>query len=336
MPVDAPAAAPGGTAGVLDGIVARVGAQGAHEEIECPIAPKELPNGYRLRNYKVLSTLGAGGFGVTYLAAEDLLGRPVVIKENFPDILCHRESGSLNVRLNEESKRDMYDWALNNFLREVRLLATLDHPHIAKVYSYFEGHGTAYYVTEFVDGKSLADVSMMYAQRGLFIPQDALYALMVRVLDALDYLHRKNLLHRDIKPDNILVNKQGLPVLIDFGAAREEYGDGGATVVESLGFSPTEQSVPGGNMGPWTDLYALGATFYFMLTGECLPACQQRELYDTVDPLASRPELREHYHPRLLASIDRALAPEIERRFASVEQWMEELRASVGPLCPFI
>ena len=130
----------------------------------CPIAPKELPNGTLLHGYRVLRCIGGGGFGVTYLAQESLLNRTVVIKENFPDSFCYREEGTLDVCLhNPETGQDGFDWALGNFLREVRLLATLDHPCIARVYAYFEEHRTAYYVVEYINGISLGKLASQHA-----------------------------------------------------------------------------------------------------------------------------------------------------------------------------
>ncbi len=319
-----PVAVQGGS--MMDNILAQLEGNAPEGEIECDIAPKELPDGYRLHNYVIERTLGAGGFGVTYLAREDVLGRLVVIKENFPHSICYREAGSMKVLLEVGSKPESFEWALSNFMREARLLATIDHPHIAKLYSYFQWNGQAYYVSEFIKGQSIAEVAEQYAERGEFIPQDALYGTLVRLLDALDYLHERGMLHRDVKPDNVLITNPGLPVLIDFGAASEAGGDAFANVVESLGFSPSEQTANGGKMGPWTDLYALAATMYFILTGAMMPSAQQRELYDTLDPLAHNPDLTPHYHPRLLASIDRALSPQIEKRYRSVSEWMDDLR----------
>ena len=295
----------------------------------CPIAPKELPNGTLLHGYRVLRCIGGGGFGVTYLAQESLLNRTVVIKENFPDSFCYREENTLDVCLhNPETGQEGFDWALSNFLREVRLLATLDHSCIAKVYAYFEEHRTAYYVVEYINGISLAKLASQHADMGTPIPPSSLFGLMVRLLDALDYLHSHKLLHRDIKPDNILITRAGLPVIIDFGAAREAYGDLGANIVETPGFSPPEQGSPDGNMGPWTDIYALGATLYYTLTGECLPPSRQREIYDTADPLSTNPTLLAIYGHTLLASIDRAIAPKVENRYQSVSEWMHDLAAT--------
>lgn len=296
---------------------------------ECPIAPKELPDGSLLHGYRVQRCIGGGGFGVTYLAQESLLNRTVVIKENFPDSLCYREEGTLNVCLHDpESGKEKFDWALSNFLREVRLLANMDHPCIAKVYTYFEEHQTAYYAVEYINGISLDKLAAHHAAKGTPITQSSLFGIMVRLLDALDYLHNHNLLHRDIKPDNILITRDGLPVIIDFGAAREAYGDLGTNIVETPGFSPPEQSTANGNMGPWTDIYALGATLYYTLTGTCLPPARQREIYDTADPLSTNEALLSIYHPRILASIDRAIAPQQERRYQSISEWMADLAAS--------
>ena len=309
---------------ILDDMHCTLPTDGA--DVECDVAPKELPDGHVLHGYRVLRTLGAGGFGVTYLAEEQTLERRVVLKENFPDALCHRQSGTLDVVLIAPEGQETFDWAHNNFLREARLLASLRHPNIAKVYSFFNAHRTAYYVTEFIEGKSLADVANDYRNHNRDISQEAMVGMMVRMLDALDYLHKREVLHRDIKPDNILINMKGLPVLIDFGAAREEYGDADPGVVESLGFSPPEQGKDGGNMGAWTDLYAFGATLYYIMTCTCLPDGRQRELYDMADPLATNERLRAVYDERLLKSIDKAARPAIEERYHNAGEWIADLR----------
>ncbi len=298
---------------------------GGQEDAECEVAPKELPDGHLLHGYRIIRTLGAGGFGVTYLAEERVLERRVVLKENFPDTLCYRESKSLDVVLRDSEGQGTFDWAHNNFLREARLLASLNHPYIAKVYTFFHAHRTSYYVTEFIDGKSLADAANEYTRLNQYIPQGAFVAMMVRVLDALDYLHRREVLHRDIKPDNILITNQGFPKLIDFGAAREEYGDAEAGVVESLGFSPPEQGTTDGDMGPWTDLYAFGATLFYTLTGECLPDAKIRMTYDTADPLSERDALKNAYDIRLLNSIDKAIRLSIDQRYRSAAEWIADL-----------
>ena len=296
---------------------------------DCDIAPKELPPGTDIHGYHIIQALGSGGFGVTYLAEELYLSRRVVIKENFPDTLCYRQNRSMKICLNSpETGLADYEWARSNFLKEARLLASLDHPYIAKVYSYFEANNTAYYVTEYIDGLSLGDLANDYAHCGHPLTQNTLLGLMVRLLDALDYLHSKQLLHRDIKPDNILITRNGLPVLIDFGAARESYGDLIPNFVESRGFTPPEQLKEGGPLGPWSDLYALGATLYYILKGICLPACHQRELFDKATPLSTDSQLLTIYSPALLHSIDRACSPDIGKRYSGAADWLADLHES--------
>lgn len=290
-------------------------------------APKELPPNYIMKNYRLIKPLGEGGFGVTYLAEDVLLNRLVVLKESFPHTLCERQAGTLDVVPQMGAQAEECENAMINFLREVRLLAKLDHPNIVKIYTFFERHKTAYYVTEYIDGMCLADVVSDYRKHLGYLPQDDLYSLMVRVLDALDYLHSRDILHLDIKPDNILVTRDGRPIIIDMGAARERHADACNGVVESVGFSPPEQCASQlSDLGPWTDLYGFAATLYYLLTKTAPPAGAQRSLYDTLDPLASIPKLTAIYHPQLLASIDKALSPNIEHRYKNVSEWMEDLR----------
>lgn len=291
----------------------------------CP-APNELPDNYVIGSYRLLHHIGSGGFGITYLAVDELLNRTVVIKEHFPHHLCRRCPATLDIESAPDHDSSEYSWALNNFLREVRLLATLDHPHIVRVFTYFEAHNTAYYVTEHIDGPCLADVAAEYRKHLGHIPQPPLYSLMVRMLDALDYLHSHGILHLDIKPDNILVTRTGSPILIDFGAARNRGEHTTAAVVETPGYSPPEQGRPDGRLCPATDLYAFAATLYYILTGQALPPGRQRELYDTLPPLTTLNELNSRYHPKLLASIDRALAPALENRYTSAAEWLHDLR----------
>lgn len=309
---------------------AEIDSSAAAGAAECDVAPKFLPDGHTIRSYTITRTLGSGGFGITYLARENRLRRRVVIKENFPASLCYRQAGTLDVMLNNpETGKEGFDWGRGNFLREARLLSSFDHPGIAKVYSYFEAHKTSYYATEYIDGVSLGQVAQDYALGRTQITQESLVGLMARLLDTLDYLHHRKLLHRDVKPDNVLITRNGLPKLIDFGAARDEYGDSNTSVVESLGFTPSEQGEINGNMGPWTDLYALGATFYYLLTGTCLPGCRQRELYDSAQPLASHPKLLRQFDIDLLRSIDHAIRPMVAERYHSVSQWVDDIR----PFC---
>lgn len=317
----------GYTPGILESARTPIAETEDFMEETCEIAPRELPSGHVLQRYHIIKVMGAGGFGVTYLAWDDLLQRKLVIKEHFPYMLCDRSGKTLDLTLRDPDREDTHNWALNNFRKEARLLATLRHPYIPRVYTWLEAHNTSYYTTEFIEGASLAQISADYAATGRSIPQAGLYATLVRLLDTLHYIHERELLHLDIKPDNILITRQGLPKLIDFGAAREANGNIlPDSVVESTGFSPAEQYAYSEGLGPWSDIYALGATFYYIITQECLPGGRKRELLDDTPPLAGRPEIAACYHPKFLASIDRAIRPSPDERYCCAAHWLADLR----------
>jgi serine/threonine protein kinase len=150
-------------------------------------------------------------------------------------------------------------------------------------------------------------------------------ALFDQMLDALAYLHAQAIYHRDIKPANILVTAEGRPVLIDFGAARQRLGEKSLTVVESAGYTPFEQLQSRGNIGPWSDLYALGATVYKLLTREAPPKAMDRMPEDSYQTLTGREDLLGLYGPEILGSIDRALAVRVADRWQSAEEWRSAL-----------
>ena len=307
-----------------DVLLTCVGKAGGRE-IQCDIAERALPDGFKLNQYVLEEVLGQGGFGITYLANEPFLERNVVIKENFPASFCHRRSDDMHVHFLDSEKTESYEKAKLNFLREARILATLDHPNIARVYTFFESLNTAYYVSEVVKGISLDHLASLRHQNKIPFSQEEIYSLLIRTLDALDYVHKHKLLHRDLKPDNILINRDGIPILIDFGAAYHQEDDQEISIVETYGYSPTEQTVSNGKLGPWTDIYALGASFYHLMTGSPPPNCSQRSLYDTAEQLHRDDKLLRLYHPHLLGSIDKALKPNPIDRYQTVEEWIRDL-----------
>jgi len=222
---------------------------------------KELPAGTRIEEFVIEKVLGSGGFGITYLARDTSLNRQVVIKENLPSQFAHRDTTSLTVwpgpcREDQENFR----WSLENFSREAETLASLRHPGIVPVLRRFEAFGTAYFVMPFVDGITLDELIESRQADGQPFSEDELRGLLEHVLAALGHLHERGIYHRDIKPANILITHEGLPVLIDFGSARQRIGELSMTVIESAGYTPFEQLQSRGNVGPWSDLYALGGT----------------------------------------------------------------------------
>lgn len=291
---------------------------------------RELAPGTKLDHYEIESVLGGGGFGITYLARDILLNRNVVIKENFPSAYSHRDP--LTGRINPNNAHDLenYNWALRSFLNEARTIAELDHPGIAKILSIFESNGTAYFAMEFIDGFSLE-----YLADQLFISkkkytEDELKGLLYRLLCILSYLHSQGIYHRDIKPGNILLNKEGTPVLIDFGAARHANALQAVTIMTTQGYSSPEQSLGLDNTGPWSDIYSLGATFYALLTGTPPERGEVRMNEDTIPLLHTIKELTLLYSSTFLKSIDKALEPHAEHRYQSAKAWLNDLQLIPG------
>ena len=301
-----------------------------------PAAPanaQALPPGTRLEEFEVERVLGAGGFGITYLARDVSLGRQVVIKENLPVQFAFRDTHSMTVspRHTTGEDADNFAWSLENFANEAALLASLDHPGIVKVLRSFRAHGTAFFVMPYVDGLPLDELIRMRTEKEQSFTADELTGLLEYVLDALAYLHDRGIYHRDIKPGNILITNEGIPVLIDFGSARQRLSERSMTVVESPGYTPFEQLQSRGNVGPWSDLYALGATLARAMTREQLPKAMDRMRNDPFRPLASRESLRSIYPIPLLTSIDKALSVEEGNRWQEAREWLSALARNAIP-----
>ena len=223
-----------------------------------------LSTGARVDQYIIHSILGAGGFGITYLAEHRALGKMFAIKEYFPRDFGFREGTTVRAATDGEGT---YRWGLDRFLQEARALARFRHPAIVDVANVFEANGTAYMVLAYEQAR---DLRVWLSSLGRMPTQDEVDQLVTPLLDALELIHEGNLLHRDVSPDNILIRSDGGPVLIDFGSARDAVrGRAQAmSMVVKHGYSPPEQytSDPG-RQGPWTDIYALAATLYYIVTG---------------------------------------------------------------------
>jgi serine/threonine protein kinase len=289
-----------------------------------------LPPGTRLEEFEIERVLGSGGFGITYLARDTSLGRQVVIKENLPVQFAFRDTHSLTVSPRHTTGEDAenFAWSLENFSKEAALLASLDHPGIVKVLRSFSAFGTAFFVMPYVDGLPLDELIHSRTDQGKPFTVEEISGLLQRVLEALAYLHDRGIYHRDIKPGNILITRDGIPVLIDFGSARQRLSERSMTVVESPGYTPFEQLQGRGNVGPWSDLYALGATVARAITGETLPKANDRVFDDPWVPLAQRWEITATLPTPLLASIDKALHPRDKDRWQDAREWAEAIRGS--------
>ena len=292
---------------------------------------QSLPPGAQLEEFLIERVLGSGGFGITYLARDTSLGRQVVIKENLPSQFAWRETatGTVRPRHSTGGDADDYEWSMRNFLKEAETLASLDHPGIVRVLRKFETNGTAYFVMPFVEGFAFDTLIDSRSAKGQAFSEEELGGLIHRMLSALGYLHERGIYHRDIKPANILITMEGVPVLIDFGSARQRLSERSMTVIESAGYTPFEQLQSRGNVGPWSDLYALGGTLVKALTGEAPPKANDRVRKDPYQPLAERVELRSQFTWEFLHGIDKSLAVDEENRWQNAKEWLAAMQNEV-------
>lgn len=224
-----------------------------------------LPRGHELAEYTIESVLGHGGFGVTYLARDTRLGALVAIKEYLPHELASRNNETRIIpNLDEKNAVKDYHWGLKRFLKEAQALAKFKHPNIVRVLRYMESNGTAYMVMEYERGQSLGQFLREHGNR---MDEHHLLKIMLPVLNGLEAVHNAGLLHMDIKPDNIYIREDSTPMLIDFGSARQALS-GSQRVVLTPGYAPIEQYPDKGERGPWTDIYAIGASMYRCLEGK--------------------------------------------------------------------
>lgn len=283
-----------------------------------------LPIGTRLNEFELTRRIGEGGFSIVYLAWDHSLDRKVALKEYMPGALAAR-AGDRQIQPRSERHRETFDAGLKSFINEAKLLARFDHPALVKVYRFWEANGTAYLVMPLYDGMTLKD-----AVRAMPQPpgEEWLRTLLAPLTAALGVIHAEQCYHRDIAPDNImLLAEGGKPLLLDFGAARRVIGDmtQALTVILKPGYAPVEQyaEVPGMKQGPWTDVYALAATVYWMILGRTPPPSVGRMLADSYEPLAQAAAGR--YSAGFLSAIDRALAVLPERRTQSIDALCADL-----------
>ncbi|MCV3273118.1 serine/threonine protein kinase [Roseobacter sinensis] len=273
--------------------------------------------------YEIVRYLSSGGFGITYLA-KDSLNRTVVIKECFPEAFCSRIKKTVRARTRNYVNDFKSIVAL--FIREAHALSRLNHKSVVGVHQVFEDNETAYMALDFVDGKDLLEI--IESGSPAMSPKQV-RRLTLSLLDAIAHVHSQDLLHRDISPDNILVDKSGHPVLIDFGAAREEASRKSrvlsAVLVVKDGYSPQEFYVAGSQQYPCSDLYALAASLSHLISGEAPPNSQARlaalasSQPDLYKPLRGRFPA---YDDAFLAAIDKAMSIVPADRVQSAEDWV--------------
>jgi len=282
-----------------------------------------LPNGYVLQSYQLSKVIGRGSYGITYLANDQYLNRKVAIKEYLPREYAIRKE-DFSVRPVTDKQKEMFEWGLNNFLLEARTLAKFNHPNIIKVIGVVEKNNTAYMVMEFEEG---SDLSKVYRKSGVFTEQQLLH-YFVPIVEGLSVVHNLGFIHRDIKPSNIYVRSDTSTVLLDFGSARQTV-DNDADVLTTLvtaGFAPYEQYHQSKyDQGPWSDIYSLGATLYYCITGNKPADALLRGsslLKKLPDPYVPVQQFaKANYSDNFLLAIDQALAFNINERPNNARLW---------------
>ena len=287
------------------------------------------PGSWLRQRYLIGRVLGYGGFGVTYIAWDALLERRVAIKEYFPGEFSTRMLGQTEITVFEGEKEEQFQGGLAKFIEEARHLAKFQsEPGIVQVYETFEANNTAYIVTEYLEGETLAT----YLAREGVIPEDQAVAMLMPVMESLKAVHKVGILHRDIAPDNIFLTTSGEVKLIDFGASRfaTTTHSRSLTVIIKPGYSPEEQYRSRGDQGPYTDVYALAATLYKMMTGETPPdAMERRGMFENKnkDILKQPHKLNKKISRTREVAILNGLNVRIEDRTPDVQTLINELQA---------
>ncbi|MBQ3149828.1 MAG: protein kinase [Clostridia bacterium] len=253
-------------------------------DLNCAKYPTSLAEGTILNGrYVVGRVLGKGGFGVTYLCYDSKEEARVAIKEYLPDSLTHRNTGETAVSTYGGESEEYFKAGAQKFYEEAKLVSRFNgNPNIISVYEFFYENNTTYFVMEYLDG---TDLKRYIRDNGGRIPEDEAFYIFNKVTEALMVVHSADVLHRDISPDNIFLCRDGRVKLIDFGAARQVIGEASKSlsVILKQGFAPLEQYQKKGKQGPWTDVYALGATIYYSLSGKVIDDAMSRMDDDSLE-----------------------------------------------------
>ncbi len=283
----------------------------------------------QIEEYKVLSVLGAGGFGITYLCLDTQENEKVVLKEYLPSSLATRQKNDTTVSpLSKDEEKDFYE-NLEKFYKEAEILSHFNHPNIVQIKSIFEANNTAYFTMKYEQSQDL-----QHYIKGLerALTQNEIMDIIIPLLNALKEVHKQNILHRDIKPSNILIRQDGSPVLIDFGAARNTVGrkTNSLTALLTDGYAPFEQyNTSKSKQGPYTDIYAIGAMMYQMATGKRPVNAQTRagSLID-MEPDPFIP-LSDHnpvgFDDKFVKAVDLALKFSVKDRPRTIDEFLEIL-----------
>lgn len=264
---------------------------------------ESLPIGYRLKDYRITRVLSSGGFSFVYLA-EDMQQQIVAIKEYMPTGLALRNEGA-EVELDKEADSTTFKYGLKSFFEEGLALAKIEHKNIVRVTNFFRENNTVYMVMQYERGKSLQDYILNHGKQN--ISENFVRRVFVELLNGLREVHTHKLLHLDIKPANIYIRIDGSPVLLDFGSARQTLSEkkSGIPLSYTPGFAPPEQYFDTKSLGPWSDIYSVGASMYACIL-KATP--QAANLRNSKDELVTAQELGKNvYTSELLEIIDETL-----------------------------
>lgn len=292
--------------------------------------PNALPIGYRFNEFEIREVIGGGGFGIVYRAWDHQLERTIAIKEFMPSSLAVR-SDDLNLVLRSERFSKTFHAGLNSFIQEARLLARFNHPNLLHVLRFWVQNDTAYMGTVFYSGTTLSRLATERPER---VTEAWIRRLLPPLFGAINTIHQEGYLHRDISLDNIQIQENMMPVLLDFGSARQTIGNLSDETETMLrpGFAPIEQYSDNNEseQGPWTDIYALGAVLHTLITGAPPSVSVVRSIEDNYQPLAEqRPA---GFSLPLLHAIDKALALKPEDRPQSIDDFAALMELSVSDL----
>lgn len=295
------------------------------------VTGQHLKEGTRVSRYEVRGVLGAGGFGITYRVYDTQLLCEAAMKEYLPaDVAVRGDDRTTVMPRSKEVSRE-YERGLARFLAEARALAKFKNRHIVRVSDYIELNGTAYLVMDYEDGRPLSE---LLEQRGGTLSETEIRDIFIPILSGLKAVHAAGLLHRDIKPDNIYLRRDGPPVLLDFGTAHEytENQSRTVTAIVTLGFAPLEQYQVDGNLGTWTDIYGVGATLYNCVCGKPPEDAIKRHAQPGFDPLPPATEVgADRYSVGLLRTIDWMLRPAISERPKSIDEVLPFIQGRAEP-----
>ena len=285
-------------------------------------SPAHLPAGYVVSGrhpYVLGAALGQGGFGITYIALDMITNERVAIKEYYPTYCSTRtNNATVTAYSNQE---EVYRKGKERFLDEARTLKSLsDLKNIVNVLDFFETNNTAYLVMEFLEGSSLKE----YATKNGKFPAQKFLEQIRPLMEDIERMHQRGVVHRDIAPDNIILSPDGQMNLIDFGSARSYVGDKSMTVVVKKGFAPVEQYLTKGTTSS-TDVYALAATIYYCITGT-VPMDSAERQYDEI-PLQPPSSLGADITPLQEKALDSALAIQQKDRTQSIQAFLDGLWA---------